>query len=199
MQSLSLKLEDFEKLSQIVLDCYCPERVIKPNGEERLGFFNLKRLYGTPQAFQKVIAILSNFVKSEAICAADIGIAPFVGALALAQQIPSIYVRPTPKYYYLSYGSTQDQNKPQLFGEFLKEGTEVLIFDDVINTGETIVNAITKLRDAGLVVKSVLCIMNVQKDQSAIERVRNCGIENITVLLDASKVIEGWKKDKKNA
>ena len=92
-----------------------------------------------PNEFRQSVNILSKFLKDYPLCAPDVGISPFVGALSLAKQISSIYVRNIPKYYYLSYGSKQEHNTPWVFGDFLDKGAKVQIFDDIIDSGSSII------------------------------------------------------------
>lgn len=185
---------EYDELINLVSTCYCPEKVLKPNGEERFGFFSLKRLYGNPKAFRRIIEILSNLIDGEAVCATDMGMAPMVGALAFYKQIPSVYVRSVPKHYYLSYGSRQSHNQPELAGECLNRRTRVQIFDDVLNRGDSVIRAISVLKKARLIPTSVLCILRVKSDQDAIGRIRNEGVNDVNVLLDAADIVPVWNR-----
>jgi orotate phosphoribosyltransferase len=187
-----LSREFHHELSQIALSCYCPERVIKPDGQERFGFFNLKRLYGSPQRLQRLIDILSTLITGDTLCAVDTGISPLVGALALHSRTPSIYLRSVPKHYYLSYGSTRDHNNPHIIGEYAPTGTRIQLFDDIIHSGDSLIRALDILNSAGLDVTSVLCIMSVRDNDSAIRRLHSAGVTAVTVLLQASDILADW-------
>lgn len=190
---LDPKSLDYVDLCQIARACYCPEEIQHPDGEVRFGFFNFKRVYGMPHAFKRFVEIVAAQLAPVAVCAPDVGAAPLVGALAYHRQLPSIYVRSLPKYYYLSYGSKSAHNEPALFGEFLNQGTEVQIVDDTIHDGRSILEAASLLQNIGLVVASVLCVMNVKRDQSGIQRVRNSGIPDVRALVEAAEVLPNWK------
>jgi orotate phosphoribosyltransferase len=183
-----LNSNEYQELVSIIKKCYCPEKIKQPNGDEFFGFYNLKRLYGMPNEFQKTINILSNCLSFYPLCAPDVGISPFIGALSLIKGIPSIYVRNSPKYYYLSYGSKQEHNTPWVFGDFLESGQKVQIFDDVIDSGSSIIKTVQILQEINIVVDSVVCIMSIEDKEKAINNLSKYGITNIKILLEVSEI-----------
>lgn len=179
---LDLTHEESRAVLEICEGCYCDTEVMNARGEKKRGFYNLKRIYGSPSLLKASIRVLTRFLKSETLCAPDDGAAPLVGALAFATGRASVYVRRAPKYYYLSYGHSSVSNSPNLMGEQLPSGISIDLIDDVLSHGSTALNAIRQLADQGIRVRQLLCILQLPKDPPIEERLRDAGISEILSL-----------------
>jgi adenine/guanine phosphoribosyltransferase-like PRPP-binding protein len=184
----------YGEMMRIARSCYCAENIIKPSGVSRFGFFNFKRIYGTPTVFRQLIDILAPLIVGDALCAADTGVAPLVGAISLATQTPAIYIRSTPKNYYLSYGSRSVHNHPWVFGERLSPGMSIQVIDDVFHTGKTVIEALRLLSELSLKPVSVLCLLNVNANRSVASNIATDWGVDIRIACDAREIDPHWKE-----
>jgi adenine/guanine phosphoribosyltransferase-like PRPP-binding protein len=121
---------------------------------------NLKRMFGQPAEVRTLVEALgASLPDAEALAAGDPGVAPLTGALALHVGLPAVFVRSTAKTHFLSYGSDPEHNHPRLSGERLPAGTNVVVIDDLLHSGETIVAAAETLREVDLAVVSAGCLL----------------------------------------
>ncbi|MBI3977809.1 MAG: phosphoribosyltransferase [Chloroflexi bacterium] len=90
-------------------------------------------------------------------------------AYALRTEVPMIYARPL--------GDLEKQYTIE--GRF-EQGQSVLIIDDLITTGGSVLQAAELLRDAGLAVRDVVVL--VDREQGAGERLRRHGLNLLSIL-----------------
>lgn len=178
----SLPGDSLAELRQIVEDCFC-DTPVGSVGLPHRGFINFKRVYGEPKAFSRVIEILALHVPPMPLAAADPGISPLVGALAVRLGVPSVYIRSVPKERHLSYGSEPSENLPGLFGERLESGTEVCLIDDAVATGSRLAQSVQQLLEAGLVPALALIIYDVNGNGDSLRRTEAAGALEARSLL----------------
>lgn len=89
-------------------------------------------------------------------------------AFSLASDVPMIYGIP---------GIREEQSKIE--GRF-KEGESVLIIDDLMTTGGSLIETLTILKDAGLQVRDAIVL--VDRGQGGVERLRRYGLHLVPVL-----------------
>jgi orotate phosphoribosyltransferase len=124
---------------------------------------------------------------------------PYASIISDRLKMPLIYVRPKPK----GHGKGN-----QVEGDYIVN-QKVVLFEDLVNQGASIVDAIVGTRSAGLIVHDCFCIVDYQMD-SAKEKLNEVGIvlhslTNFSALVDSalelnlinqSEVLElfAWKK-----
>lgn len=134
--------------------------VVDRAGNRGIGVTNLKRMFGHPDELRTLVTALAGSVDAaDALAAADPGAAPLTATLAVLLGMPAVFVRSVPKTHFLSYGGDPEFNHPLLAGERLPAGSDVVVIDDLLHTGETIVSAASTLREAGLVVRVATCLL----------------------------------------
>jgi orotate phosphoribosyltransferase len=87
---------------------------------------------------------------TEILAGLELGGIPIVTSISLTTNIPAVYVRKQAK----AYGTQK-----------IAEGTDVknkhvLIIEDVITSGKSIIAAVKNLRRSGAIVSNVLCVIN---------------------------------------
>jgi orotate phosphoribosyltransferase len=182
---------DRAELRDLLLRCYCSVTVRNPEGQNRRGFFNMKRLLGDGLAFRRVIELVSPHIGGGVLCAPDHGSAPFVAALAFHLSLPALYIRTRPKDYYLSLGADHEGNHPYVFGERPSPGTPITIFDDAISSGAVIKNAILLLQQIEVRATAVCCLINVRSQNRALEEIASLGITRSRVFFQAAELRRG--------
>lgn len=120
-------------------------------------------------------------------------------ALSLATDIPFVVIRkrqyglPGEKEVYqkTGYGSSN------LYVNDLKEGERILLIDDVVSTGGTLVALIKTLKDMGLDLKSVVAIIDKGQGKEIVKKETGIDVLSIVKLdvVDGKVVIESTIED----
>jgi orotate phosphoribosyltransferase len=144
-------------------------------------YLNPRLLIGNPAAFQRSARV----VKEEAetllsmlhpalepfslVAGVPFGGLHFATAFSLITKIPLIYLHPT----------REGEDHEVIEGKYVP-GQTVLIIDDLITHGTSIVETAEKLRDAGLNVRDAIVL--VDRKQGGREKLRSHGINLIAIL-----------------
>lgn len=107
----------------------------------------------------------------------ELGAVPIAVAASLASGVPFLMVRKKPK----DHGTTS-----RIEGVY-EPGQRVLVVEDVTTTGGSSLQAVHALRDAGLVVDTVLTV--VDREQGARDAFANVGVR-LDALVRASELLE---------
>lgn len=104
-----------------------------------------------------------------------------VAAYERGEKVDTFYVREAPK----SHGLRQDvfQARTSDGGEILKQGTRVLILDDVLTTGGSLQIAIKAVQNSGATIAAVAVLVDRQDEKAA--WLRDDPLLNFRALFDA--------------
>jgi len=139
------------------------------SGKMSTYYLDLRVLPSRPQAFSKVIEAYSLAIKRVQGAVDIIGGVPTSGltyatALAYSLAKPLIYVR----------GERKSYGKSKKIEGFLKPGSNVILVDDLVTTGSSIISAAEAIRAEGGVVNE--CIVLIDREEGAQQNLLRSGI-----------------------
>lgn len=78
--------------------------------------------------------------------------------------------------------STTGYSKNRFYLPFMSKGLRVAIVDDIISTGGTVKELVANLRDMGVVVTEVVCLLNKSKDVKKLEKEIGVPIKTVITI-----------------
>jgi orotate phosphoribosyltransferase len=144
-------------------------------------YVNPRLLISKPDAMRRVAQLVEDEIKAgqarrrprfspfSLVAGVPFGGLHLATAFSLTADIPMVYVRP----------ATQAP-KRQIIEGIYRPGQQVLIFDDLITGGTTVLQTARQLEQAGLVVRDVIVL--VDRQQGAAERLHRHGYNLISIL-----------------
>ncbi|MFC7057832.1 orotate phosphoribosyltransferase [Halovenus salina] len=137
-----------------------------------------KYLFETdPDCLDAIAAAFADRVDDETLAGVALGAVPLAAATSVAAGSPYVIVRKQAK----EYGTGN-----QIEGTF-EEGEEVVVLEDIATTGQSAVDAVEALQEAGAVVERVLVV--VDREEGATENLAEAGVE-LESLLTASDLLD---------
>ena len=131
--------------------------------------------------------IKENYPEVEVLMGTSTAGIPHAAITADKMNIPMGYVR----------GSNKDHGRQNLIEGKLEKGQKVVVIDDLISTGGSVLDAVNALRDAGADVLGIASIFtyNMQKSKDRFEEanVKNVSLSNFDTLVEVAAE-EGYIK-----
>jgi len=112
-------------------------------------YINLKKIISYPDLHLQLCNGIFNKIKKEEnilICGTPYGAVPFASYISITNDIPMIFLRKEQK----EYGTNQ-----LIEGEFT-EGQKVILIEDVITSGNSVIDAAEKLEENGLFISQII-------------------------------------------
>ncbi|WP_257298116.1 orotate phosphoribosyltransferase [Haloarchaeobius sp. FL176] len=125
---------------------------------------------------RQIGAAFAERVEDTKLAGVALGGVPLVVATALAADLPYVIARKQQK----EYGTAN------LVEGRLEEGEEVVVVEDIATTGQSAVDAVAALRDAGAVVNRALIV--VDREEGGRENLADVGVE-MEALVTASDLL----------
>jgi len=156
------------------------------SGKNSSYYVDLRLIPSYPHQFRKMIKNLQNLIVEKTglndfDCLASVPTGGLVVTSALAIEIvkPLIYVRSKPK----EHGTTKS-----IEGK-ISAGMKVVMVDDVVTTGTSVLNGITQLKEAGLLISDLYVIIN--RLEGADKALSNIGVQThqLTDILEITDIL----------
>ena len=112
-------------------------------------YINLKKIISYPDLHLQLCNEIFNKINKEGnilICGTPYGAVPFASYISIKNDIPMIFLRKEQK----EYGTNQP-----IEGEFT-EGQKVILIEDVITSGKSVIDAAEKLEGHGLIIYQII-------------------------------------------
>jgi len=140
-----------------------------------LGFF----LYLRNKNLQKLVSEKTGLDNFDSLVSVPTGGLVIGSALAIETVKPLIYVRNKPK----DYGTTKS-----IEGKIFS-GMKVALIDDVITTGNSVINGIKQLKDAGLSISDVYVIINRLEGANNTLELEKVNLYQLTDVLEITTIL----------
>jgi orotate phosphoribosyltransferase (EC 2.4.2.10) len=129
-----------------------------------------------PACLDAIAETFAEHVDDQRLAGVALGAVPLVAATSIAAGIPYLIVRKKTK----SYGTGN-----RIEGEF-EAGERVVVVEDITTTGQSALDAVQTLREAGALVDRVLVV--VDREEGADELLTDHGVE-LDALVTASELL----------
>ena len=156
------------------------------SGKKSSYYIDLRLVASFPHIFRKMTKNLQKLVSEktgldnfDSLVAVPTGGLVIGSALAIETVKPLIYVRDKPK----DYGTTKS-----IEGKIFS-GMKVILVDDVITTGNSVINAIKQLKDAGLSISDVYVIINRLEGANNTLELEKVNLYQLTDVLEITTIL----------
>jgi len=156
------------------------------SGKKSSYYIDLRLVASFPHIFRKMIKNLQKLVSEktgldnfDSIVSVPTGGLIIGSALAIETVKPLIYVRDKPK----DYGTTKS-----IEGKIFS-GMKVVLVDDVITTGNSVINGIKQLKDAGLSISDVYVIINRLEGANNALELEEVDLYQLTDVLEITTIL----------
>ena len=156
------------------------------SGKKSSYYIDLRLVASFPHIFRKMTKNLQKLVSEktgldnfDSLVSVPTGGLVIGSALAIETVKPLIYVRDKPK----DYGTTKS-----IEGKIFS-GMKVVLIDDVITTGNSVINGIKQLKDAGLSISDVYVIINRLEGASNALKLEEVNLYQLTDVLEITKIL----------
>ncbi len=140
------------------------------SGKKSKYYVDIKKASTKYEILEMMGEMLANHVKGELLAGVELGAVPLVAITAVKSKRDYLIIRKEKK----GYGTSK-----LIEGEY-EAGKEVDIIEDVVTTGGSVLRAIRLLRDAGLKVNRVICV--VDREEGGKENLEKEGVELISLV-----------------
>jgi len=156
------------------------------SGKKSSYYIDLRLVASFPHIFRKMIKNLQKLVSEktgldnfDSLVSVPTGGLVIGSALAIETVKPLIYVRDKPK----DYGTTKS-----IEGKIFS-GMKVALIDDVITTGNSVINGIKQLKDAGLSISDVYVIINRLEGANNTLELEEVNLYQLTDVLEITTIL----------
>jgi len=156
------------------------------SGKKSSYYIDLRLVASFPHIFRKMTKNLQKLVSEktgldnfDSLVSVPTGGLVIGSALAIETVKPLIYVRDKPK----DYGTTKS-----IEGKIFS-GMKVILVDDVITTGNSVINAIKQLKDAGLSISDVYVIINRLEGANNTLELEEVNLYQLTDVLEITTIL----------
>jgi len=145
------------------------------SGKKSPFYIDMRVIPSFPKLFDEVCNMYVEVIKNEVakvdrIAGVPTAGLPFATLVSYKLGLPLIYVRKEQKAH----------GKGEMVEGILSEGDNVLIIDDIVTTGGSLINSINNVRDRGGIVKDVVVFLN--REQGGQKNLKNVGVELHSIL-----------------
>ncbi len=140
------------------------------SGKKSKYYVDIKKASTKHEVLSLMGDLLAEHVKGDILAGVELGAVPLVAITAVKAKRDYLIIRKEKK----GYGTSK-----LIEGDY-REGLTVDIIEDVVTTGGSVLRAVKILRDEGLKVERVICVVN--REEGGDENLKKEGVELISLL-----------------
>ncbi|AGB05348.1 orotate phosphoribosyltransferase [Aciduliprofundum sp. MAR08-339] len=140
------------------------------SGKKSKYYVDIKKASTKHEILSLMGDLLAEHVKGDILAGVELGAVPLVAITAVKAKRDYLIIRKEKK----GYGTSK-----LIEGDYRK-GLTVDIIEDVVTTGSSVLRAVKILRDEGLKVERVICVVN--REEGGDENLKKEGVELISLL-----------------
>ena len=148
------------------------------SGKKSSYYVDIKKASTKHEILDLMGEMLASHIRGDLIAGVELGAVPLAAITAVKAKKDYLIIRKEKK----GYGTSK-----LIEGDY-EEGMTVDIVEDVVTTGGSVLRAIRILRENGLVVNRVICV--VDREEGGRENLEREGVELIS-LITASELLQG--------
>lgn len=167
-------------------------KFILSSGKTSFFYINMKKVYLNPQYNNWLGILLKNKITIESttmgIGGMEIGAIPLAYAVSSAVYIQNHSHHPN---VFIVRKKAKEHGTKQRVEHTLDKGTSVIILEDVVSTGSSVIQAIQAVQDVGLIVEQVIAV--VDRNEGGSEAITKY-VEDYTFLYTKERLFNRYKK-----
>lgn len=140
------------------------------SGKKSNYYINIKKATTNPEILREIAKAMAQFVKNEKIAGIELGSVPLAVALSLETNRPYVIVRKESK----THGT-----KEMIEGE-LTPSEDVVVVEDVVTTGGSVLRAVNILRENNVNVKKIIAV--VDREEGGRENIEKENLQFIPLI-----------------
>ena len=135
-------------------------------------YFDKYKFESNPQLLLKIVKEMAKLLprNTEVLAGLEMGGIPIVTMLSQITLLPSAFIRKEAK----EYGTCKYAEGSDLLNK------RVVLIEDVVSSGGAIIDAVTKMRNDGIIVDKAICV--IDRETGGKEKLEVVGIELLNVL-----------------
>lgn len=157
------------------------------SGQESPIYIDLREIISYPSLLQQLAELFDNKIKknNQIICGVPYAALPMATAISMHSNMPMIIKRKEAK----KYGA-----KKLIEGKFSK-GDKVIVIEDVITSGLSLIETIAELENEGLIIDKILVVLD--REQGGVDKLKNKGYD-IESLFEITSLLKQLKSNHPN-
>lgn len=152
------------------------------NGDKTTYYFDLRQVIGHPKILKETAMVIWQLLKPlnfDLICGVAYSAFPIATCISIEKEVPMVMRRKEKK----AYGTGM-----QIEGKF-SPGQKCVVIEDVITTGDSVLETVVDLEKAGLEIRDIVALIN--RDNRGVENLRSRNY-NVYTAFDLDAILKKY-------
>ena len=155
------------------------------SGKKSPYYCDFRLLISQPELYQEVVEFMCDYLKTLSVEYQHLGSVP-IGSLPFTTSVAN----KLGKSFVIPRGETKTYGKKCSMEGTLQVGDLVLVLEDVITTGKSVLEAVEIIKNNGGVVKDIVCIFDREEEGEPVIKGQDINFHSILSLSDLIKVLD---------
>lgn len=159
--------------------------IVLKSGKKSPYYCDFRLLISNPELYQEVVEFICAYLETLSVDYQHLGCVP-IGSLPFTTSVAN----KLSKSFIIPRGETKSYGKKCSIEGNLNVGDRVLVLEDVITTGASVLEAVEIIKNNGGVVKDIVCIFDREEEGNPIIKGNNINFHSVFSLTDLIRVLE---------